>query len=237
MIFSSRAVADEWWRAVSNTDLIFVAESIKRITPQFYTHKTAQWGVWQFFDDARVRGISDRFRGKVFFQLENDRGGRGISIIPMHTIVDHTSGSWWVSLPNQYDQYCLSTYTRFSIRSKANASQYWYYDESSGNITVSSVHRSFFRISATDMDQGVIMIGTDNIDIVIQHHGSVVLRNVGPDANVLGTKGVTVKELYGDHFKFEDLDKGKFVPGTETDPNPLCYMPQDGVHSGWELAL
>ena len=91
------------------------------------------------------------------------------------------------------------------------------------------------------MDEGVIMIGTDNINIVIQHHGCVVLRNVGSDkskdVNVLGTQTVTVEELYGHHFKFEDLDKGKFVPGTETDPTPVCYMPQGGVHSGWELAL
>jgi hypothetical protein len=81
------------------------------------------------------------------------------------------------------------------------------------------------------------MIGTDNISIVIQHHGCVVLRNVGSDVNVLGTKGVTVEELYGDHFKFEDLDKGKFVPGIATNPTPLCYMRQGGVHSGWELTL
>ena len=91
------------------------------------------------------------------------------------------------------------------------------------------------------MDEGVIMIGTDNIDIVIQHHGSVLLRNVGSDTsqdvNVLGTKGVSVKELHGDHFKFEDLCKGRFVPGTASDSTPLCYMPQGGVHSGWELTL
>jgi hypothetical protein len=87
------------------------------------------------------------------------------------------------------------------------------------------------------VDEGAIMIGTDNINIVIQHHASAVLRNVGSDVNVLGTKGVTVEELYGGPFKFEDLEKGKFVPGTVTNPTPLCYMPQGGVHSGWELTL
>jgi hypothetical protein len=96
IIFASRAVADEWWRTLSTTSFTFVTDSIKRVTPQLYTHNSATWPVWYFYDDARVKAISDPFRGKVFFQLQNDRGGRGIDIIPMRSVIDHISGNWWV---------------------------------------------------------------------------------------------------------------------------------------------
>ena len=93
LIFASRDVADQWWRAVS-TSSIALLQSVKRITPQFYTHDVRVWNVYTFFTDARITTIADQFRGKFFLVLENDRVGRGISIIPPQTIVDYTSGNW-----------------------------------------------------------------------------------------------------------------------------------------------
>ena len=95
LIFASRTTADDWWRAVSTSSIALLGD-IQRITPQFYTHRTGRWNVMDFFTDSRVASVSAQFRGKLFLVLENDRGGRGISIIPTQVIVDHTSGDWWV---------------------------------------------------------------------------------------------------------------------------------------------
>lgn len=86
------------------------------------------------------------------------------------------------------------------------------------------------------MDDGVIMIGADSITLVVQHHGFVVPHtpNAQSGAEVLG---VTTTQSEAFKFKFDDLEKGHFVLGGETLPCMLCYMPQGGVSSGWELAL
>jgi len=94
MIFASSDTADEWWRAVSTSTITVLVDNIKRITPQFYTHDVDLWNVNAFFTDSRLTSISDLFRGKMFFCLENDRGGRGISIIPTQVLVSSTSGNW-----------------------------------------------------------------------------------------------------------------------------------------------
>lgn len=86
------------------------------------------------------------------------------------------------------------------------------------------------------MHNGAIMIGVDTVTLTVQHHGFVVPRSPnGPSgATVLG---VTVRQSEAFEFKFDDLDKGQFVPGKDEPPSPLCYVPQGGVSAGWELAL
>ena len=94
LIFTSRDIADQWWRAVSTSSVALLQKNIQRITPQFYTHDPTQWNICFFYTDPRIASLADQFRGKFFMVLENDRGGRGVSIIPTQSVVDHTSGSW-----------------------------------------------------------------------------------------------------------------------------------------------
>jgi len=97
IIFASREIADEWWRAVSTSTIAILVNNIQRVTPQFYTHDVDLWNFYNFFTESSITSISSLFRGKMFLVLENDRGGRGISIIPTLTVVDTTSGNWWGS--------------------------------------------------------------------------------------------------------------------------------------------
>jgi len=84
------------------------------------------------------------------------------------------------------------------------------------------------------MHNGAIMIGVDTVTLTVQHHGSVVPRsNRLSGATVLG---VTVRQSEAFIFKFDDLDKGRFVPGKD-EPFPLYYVPQGRVSAGWELVL
>jgi hypothetical protein len=94
LIFADRATADEWWRGISENTV--VGNDVRRITPQYYTHDAAKFNVYNFFLDARIKALSDPFRGRLFIQLENDRGGRGISIVPNQTIIDYVNGNWYV---------------------------------------------------------------------------------------------------------------------------------------------
>ena len=93
IIFASREIADEWWRDVSTSQISQLKGNIQRITPQFYNHHPAQWNFMNFFTDPNLKPIADKFRGKMFIVLENDRNGRGITIIPLQCIVDNASGS------------------------------------------------------------------------------------------------------------------------------------------------
>ena len=116
-------------------------------------------------------------------------------------------------------------FSRFSIRSKINLDQHWYYDEGLGCIFVSETKRTLFKISAPDMHDGAIMIGSDDVTLVAQHHGFVV-PNESSAARILGVTG-EVSQAF--KFKFKDLKEGKFIPGTESIPSPLCYVPEGGL--------
>ncbi|KAJ6554636.1 hypothetical protein B0H19DRAFT_1071996 [Mycena capillaripes] len=203
---------------MSSSRIDFLRNNIQRITPQFYTHNTAQWNFYNFFPDRRVRDISDKFRGKMFIVLENDHNGRGITIIPLQSIVDHASGDW------------------FSIRSKANAKQYWYYDANVGCITISELHRTSFRINAVNIHQGAIMVSADHITLIVQEHGFVVPRTADRLFGSL-TLGVTSSEAEAFQFKFEDLDKGCFVLVRDGLQIVICYVAGGGGSLGWELSL
>ena len=80
------------------------------------------------------------------------------------------------------------------------------------------------------MHDGAIMIGVDTVILVVQHHSFVVPRspNGPPGATVLR---VTPTQPEAFKFKFNDLDKGRFVPGKDEPASPLCYM-SEGVASG-----
>lgn len=90
--FASRAVADEWWRAVSTSDAPFLRNSIQRITPHLYSHDTDQFALNSFFNTPELKAISDNFRGKMFPVVDD---APAITIIPTEPIVDHVSGDWY----------------------------------------------------------------------------------------------------------------------------------------------
>ena len=123
-------------------------------------------------------------------------------------------------------------FPRFSIRSKVDPKQHWYYDEGLGCVLVSDTKRTLFKISAPDMPDAAIMIGSDDVTLVAQHHG-FVLPNESSVARVLGVTGGQAQAF---KFKFKDLKEGKFIPGTDNLPSPLCYVPQGAAGTGWVLA-
>ncbi|KJA21865.1 hypothetical protein HYPSUDRAFT_41500 [Hypholoma sublateritium FD-334 SS-4] len=213
LIFASRDVADQWWRAVSTSNVALLQTNIQRITPQFYTHDPRQWNIYLFFTDPRVATVADQFRGKFFMVLENDRVGRGISIIPPQTVVDYTSGNW------------------FTIRSRSNPNHYWFYDESQGFIVSSSTNRTSFQINAPDVAVGTVMIGTDDITIRAPNQGYVnpgVASATG--GNSLQVAGASSQVAF--RYKFSDLKRGLFsASGTV-----ITYVHGGaGAGSGWEI--
>ncbi|KAJ6629684.1 hypothetical protein B0H10DRAFT_1776126 [Mycena sp. CBHHK59/15] len=94
IVFASRTVTDKWWCAISTGGNSLLSDNVKRITPQFFTHQASHFNILNFFIDSRLDAITKQFRGYIFLTLENDRGGRGISIIPSQDITDHISGNW-----------------------------------------------------------------------------------------------------------------------------------------------
>lgn len=153
-VFASRAVADEWWRAVSTSANTNYSDSIRRVAPQFFTHDVNKANATTSTTDAQV---ASSFFGKVFFtHLSNNSG---LSVIPILDFADHVSGN------------------SFFIRSKVSPNEYWYCPGSStGNVTpnskvyVSRTERTRFRVrlfSERKDTTGTIMIGSDEIVITL----------------------------------------------------------------------
>ena len=90
--FATRAVADEWWRAVSTSTNTKYSDSIRRVTPQFFTHDTNQAIAPNSLTDVQV---ASQFLGKVFFTLLSDRDGpvRVFPVLPPPDTEDHVSGN------------------------------------------------------------------------------------------------------------------------------------------------
>ncbi|KJA21864.1 hypothetical protein HYPSUDRAFT_675054 [Hypholoma sublateritium FD-334 SS-4] len=215
LIFASRDIADQWWRAVS-TSTVTLLQNIQRISPQFYTHDPRQWNICLFFTDPRVVTIADQFRGKFSMVLENDRVGRGISILPTQNIVDYTSGNW------------------FTIRSRSNPNNYWFYDESQGFIVSSSTHHTSFQITAPDLAVGTILIGTDDITITAQNHGYATPGAANATGgNSLQVAGASSQVAF--RFKFSDLKSGRFITNSSIPGNAILYMSHGRAGSGWEI--
>ena len=91
IVFATRAIADEWWRAVSTSSVSRFPASIRRITPHFYTHDP---GRAHIADALKTPKVATQFVGRVFMTLLDDRGGRQMHPIPSSLTTDHISGNW-----------------------------------------------------------------------------------------------------------------------------------------------
>jgi len=215
IVFASRAVADEWWRAVSTSSVVSFTNSIRRVNAQFYTHDVNQANA---ANSLTTTGVATQFLGQVFFTLLNDLGGRDLSIIPSPDhFADHISGN------------------SFFIRSKVSPYQYWYCPQSSdatNAVYASHTQRTPFRVSLTDSGTaGIVIIGSDEIDIT--------LTTVDLSINfIAGTGQVVVSTAPMSGLKFSDL-LNKFAVGPaytdnqSVDTRELIYT-DDGQE--WELA-
>ncbi|KAF9254631.1 hypothetical protein L218DRAFT_459758 [Marasmius fiardii PR-910] len=95
MAFADPATADEWWRTVSGSNNNLLAD-IRRITPEMYIHNTAVFNMINFFTDSRITDISQPFEGRLILSLQNDHGGKGITVFPHQKATDLISGNWLV---------------------------------------------------------------------------------------------------------------------------------------------
>ncbi|KAG2103954.1 hypothetical protein BD769DRAFT_1367197 [Suillus cothurnatus] len=213
IVFASRAVADEWWRAVSTSSVVKFTESIRRINAQYYTHDVGQANA---ADSLTTAGVATQFLGKVFFTLQYDLGGRILSIIPSPDhFTDHISGN------------------SFFIRSKVSPYQYWYCPlQGTKAVYVSSTERTRFRVSRNGSGTaGTIMIGSDEI--------AITLTTVSQSINVVPESGqVIVSNAPKSGLKFSDF-LGKFAAGLPLykDGNlgrSELFYTEDGEE--WELA-
>jgi hypothetical protein len=153
-VFANRAVADEWWRAVSTSANTKYSDSVRRVAPQFFTHDVSKANVASSITDTQV---ASSFSGKVFFTLLPNNGG--LSVIPILDFADHISGNL------------------FFIRSRVSPNEYWHCPGSStGNVTpnskiyVSRTERTRFRVRLINERKdtaGTIMIGSDEIAITL----------------------------------------------------------------------
>ncbi|KAG2106561.1 uncharacterized protein F5147DRAFT_653806 [Suillus discolor] len=161
--FANRAVADEWWRAVSTSTTGF-ANGIQRVDAQFYTHETH---LAHTPDSLTTAGVATQFLGKVFFTLLNDlnMNHRGLNIIPpLDHFVDHISGN------------------SFFIRSKVTPYDYWYRPQSCNAVYVSRTERTRFTISRTDRGTaGTVMIGSDKITVKLTTVNLTGQASLSPD--------------------------------------------------------
>lgn len=188
VVFASRAVADEWWRCVSTSaNTIFkYSDSIRRITPQFFTHDVAKASAaLSTFEDQ----VASRFSGKMFFTPLPESA---LSVIPILDFADHVSGN------------------SFFIRSKVSPSEYWYCPGSStGNVTpnskvyVSRTERTRFRvqlISERKDTTGTIMIGSDEI--------TITLTSTNLSIRISRSSHLIVSKSPESGLKFSDLVNG-----------------------------
>ncbi|KIJ23166.1 hypothetical protein M422DRAFT_196263, partial [Sphaerobolus stellatus SS14] len=92
LTFPDSSVADEWWRAITDTPT--VASFFTRVNLQFYTHTPSQLNVYNFFIDARTQSFAPRFKGRFFMTLIDDKGGRGLPIVTRLNVANAISGNW-----------------------------------------------------------------------------------------------------------------------------------------------
>ncbi|KAG1773857.1 hypothetical protein EDD22DRAFT_3860 [Suillus occidentalis] len=218
-VFVSRAVADEWWRAVSTSANTKYSDSVRRVAPQFFTHDANKANAATSTTDAQV---ASSFSGKVFFTLLAISGG--LSVIPVLDFVDHVSGK------------------SFFIRSRVSPNEYWYCPGSStGNVTpnskvyVSRTERTRFRVrlfSERKDTTGTIMIGSD--EIVITLTSTNLSIRVSRSGHLIVSKNPELG------LKFSDLASGFGVVTPLLDNEGHCenikelFKKDDGEE--WELA-
>ena len=95
IVFSTRDVADNWWRAVCDSVASGYTRfaEVQRVSPQFYTHDPYKANITDTITDSRCAG---NFLGKVFFTLLGDRDGRILDTAPVLNYTDHLSGGRYV---------------------------------------------------------------------------------------------------------------------------------------------
>jgi len=220
IVFASREVADEWWRAVSTSNTRY-SDNIKRISPQFYTHDP-DWG--NITETVTEPLVAPQFLTAVFFTLLPDKDGRALNIIPVQDVTDHVSGH------------------SFYIRSRSNRGVYWCCPRTpSGNINLGThvfasgtePTRFCVRIRAHDEGpnpNGTIMIGSDAVTICLTSGDgdlSVTVDN--------GSGGLTVGKGQPAYFKFSDL-RDAFRVGTGQAAGIITWDVGGGNHGEeWEL--
>ncbi|KAG1780366.1 hypothetical protein EV702DRAFT_775979 [Suillus placidus] len=218
-VFASRAVADEWWRAVSTSANTKYSDSVRRVAPQFFTHNTIKANAASSTTDTQV---ASAFFGKVFFTPLPNNGG--LSVIPILDFADHVSGN------------------SFFIRSRVSHNEYWYCPGSStGNVTpnskvyVSRTERTRFHvrlISERKDTTGTIMIGSDEIAITLTSTNLSI--RVSRSSHLIVSKNPEVG------LKFSDLVNGFRVVTPLLDNEGHCesvkelLKTEDGEE--WELA-
>ncbi|KAJ8507734.1 hypothetical protein ONZ45_g9920 [Pleurotus djamor] len=186
LAFVDAPTADEWWRTVNTTSYDYVAKSVKRISSEMYTHNTAQWNAYYFFEDARIKDISQQFRGKLIITWMNDRVGRGLDVfLNKGTFAEPLSGNW------------------FYIRSTTDQSLYWYYDTNSRRITTSKTNRTLFRVSGNNLADKTVLVRSDNVSLTAYPNAKVQIDNAGD--LFVGTDSWS--------FQFGDLASGRFIQG------------------------
>ncbi|KAF9263879.1 hypothetical protein L218DRAFT_958715, partial [Marasmius fiardii PR-910] len=209
LTFTDSATADEWWRAIADTKNSLVAD-VRRITPEFYIHNAAVYNMFNFFVDPRITDISQNFKGRLIITLQNDRGGRGIDILPKQRVTDLISGNWYY------------------IRSSVDREIYWYYEvtkDGHPRISVSRTGRSLFCVTTTNVPTGKVIIRSDMVRLSTWSVGNITID----------TEGLLSISKSGQwSFKFGDLASGRFVP---TDLGVVFdNIDNDGPkRPGWEL--
>ncbi|KAH7906055.1 hypothetical protein BJ138DRAFT_1117914 [Hygrophoropsis aurantiaca] len=198
-VFATREVADEWWRAVSESSNVQFANSVKRLTPHLYTHNP---NVYVVYTSLTTAGVATNFLGRVFFTLLPNRDVyTGFVPIPSPEITDHVSGNI------------------FFIRSKANPEEYWYCPPSHSGLVASgtpvyasTTNRTRFRVTripgSGSTPANSIIIGTDKVSVELAASAdlSVTTRQTptGVSQVIVGTAGTMI---------FSDL-KRSFRAGT-----------------------
>ncbi|KAI0689926.1 hypothetical protein BC835DRAFT_1281963 [Cytidiella melzeri] len=183
IVFASRAIADEWWRAVSTSTNAAYATTITRVTPQFYTHDPTKAIIFNTITDASVAG---RFLGSVIFSLLGNRDVLVWSVIPVQNVTDHISGNW------------------FYIRTKGDDSTYWYCTPD-GRILASRTKSTRFLIRTVDpsLSPKAVMINSDNIYITLPGRRSISVSPSG-DLQAAGK---------AEMFRFGDFLDGYSING------------------------
>ncbi|KAL0064185.1 hypothetical protein AAF712_008907 [Marasmius tenuissimus] len=218
IVFASRAVADEWWRAVSTSPDTAYSSKITRVTPQFYTH--AEGG--NIIDSISMDNVAKDFVDLVVFTLLDDRNGRTFSMIPQgpDPITDYISYNW------------------FYIRSKSDRNVYWYStvkgdkEANEGTIVASCTRSTRFRVTTRDENlNGKVMINSDEIQFQL---GTLSL-NVA-DNGSLRASGKP------ENFLFRDLTNGFIISGNNMRqidglPRNAIVKVSDGSGEAWELVM
>ena len=94
IIFVNRATADEWWRAIADSVAAGYKtfETVKRISPQFYTYDSRVNGCHISYPHTDDR-VAAKLSGRVFPIQLNNQDARELSMAPVSNYVDHISGN------------------------------------------------------------------------------------------------------------------------------------------------